>query len=137
MIVTDNGSSSKAAVNWIEKMWGIKGVTVSPYNSQANGKVEQPHWDIKQMLYKVTGAANTNKWYWFLHSVLWADRIRKRTGYSPYFMVTGLHSILPLVHHGFVNPRGYPGMGKAGTGTDHLVVTRRKPTPVAQVWRVF
>src|SRR6266545_3944084 len=41
------------------------------------------------------------------------------------------------VHHGFVNLRGYPGMGKAGTGTGHLVVTRRKPTPVPRVWRVF
>jgi len=50
------------------------------------------------MLYKATGAANTNKWYWFLQSVLWADRtsIRKRTGYSPYYMITGLHPILPL-----------------------------------------
>lgn len=97
-IVTDNGPSFKAAVQWIEKTWGIKSVTISPYNSRANGKVERPHWDIRQMLYKATGAANTNKWYWFLQSVLWADRtsIRKRTGYSPYFMVTGLHPILPL-----------------------------------------
>jgi len=47
------------------------------------------------------------------------------------------HSTTTSVRHGFVNPRGYPGMGKAGTGTGHLVVTHRKPTPVAQVWRVF
>ena len=97
-IVTDNGPSFKAAVEWIEKTWGIKSVTISPYNSRANGKVERPHWDIRQMLYKATGAANTNKWYWFLQSVFWADRtsIRKRTGYSPYYMVTGVHPILPL-----------------------------------------
>jgi hypothetical protein len=97
-IVTDNGSSFKAAAKWIEKTWGIKSVTISPYNSRANGKVERPHWDIRQMLYKATGAANTKQWYWFLQSVLWADRtsIRKRTGYSPYYMVTGLHPILPL-----------------------------------------
>ena len=97
-IVTDNGSSFKAAAQWIEKTWGIKSVTISPYNSRANGKVEKPHWDIRQMLYKATGAANTKKWYWFLQSVLWADRtsIRKRTGYSPYYLVTGLHPILPL-----------------------------------------
>ena len=97
-IVTDNGSSFKAAAQWIEKKWGIKSVTISPYNSRANGKVERTHWDIRQMLYKATGLENTNKWYWFLQSVLWADRtsIRKRLGYSPYFMVTGLHPILPL-----------------------------------------
>lgn len=97
-IVTDNGASFKAAAQWIEKKWGIKSITISPYNSRANGKVERPHWDIRQMLYKATGAANTSKWFWFLHAVLWADRtsVRKRTGYSPYFMVTGLHPILPL-----------------------------------------
>jgi ribosomal protein L21E len=85
-------------MQWIERKWGIKSITISPYNSRANGKVERPHWDIRQMLYKATGAGNTNKWYWFLQSVLWADRtsIRKRTGYSPYYMVTGLHPILPL-----------------------------------------
>ena len=97
-IVTDNGPSFKAAAEWIEQKWGIKSVTISPYNSQANGRVERPHWDIRQMLYKATGAENTSKWYWFLQSVLWADRtsIRKRTGFSPYFMVTGMHPILPL-----------------------------------------
>lgn len=41
---------------------------------------------------------NTNKWFWFLHAVLWADRtsIRKRLGCSPYFMLTGAHPVLPL-----------------------------------------
>jgi hypothetical protein len=50
------------------------------------------------MLYKATGAKNISKWFWFLDAVLWADRvsIRKRTGCSPYFMVTGAHPVLPL-----------------------------------------
>ena len=98
LIVTDNGSPFVAAVKWIEQKWGIKHIRISPYNSKANGTVERPHWDIRQMLYKATGAANVNKWYWFLNSVLWADRItiRRRSGCSPYFMVTGAHPILPL-----------------------------------------
>ena len=98
VIVTDNGESFKAAVQWIAQKWGIKHITISPYNSRANGTVERPHWDIRQMLYKATGAANVGKWYWFLSAVLWADRvsIRRRTGCSPYFMVTGAHPILPL-----------------------------------------
>jgi len=97
-IVTDNGSPFIAAAQWIEKKWGIKHITISPYNSQANGLIEKPHWDIRQMLYKTTGAANVSKWYWFLNSILWADRttIRRRTGCSPYFLVTGAHPILPL-----------------------------------------
>jgi ribosomal protein L21E len=98
MIVTDNGSSFVAAGKWIEEKWGIKHIKISPYNSKANGTIERPHWDIRQMLYKATGAANVKQWYWFLNSVLWADRItiRRRTGCSPYFMVTGAHPILPL-----------------------------------------
>ena len=83
-IVTDNGSPFIAAAQWIEKKWGIKHITISPYNSQANGLIEKPHWDIRQMLYKTTGAANVSKWYWFLNSILWADRttIRRRTAPS-------------------------------------------------------
>jgi len=98
LLVTDNAEPFKAAAQWISQNWGIKHITISPYNSRANGAVERPHWDIRQMLYKATGAANVNKWYWFLNSVLWADRIsiRRRTGYSPYYMVTGAHPILPL-----------------------------------------
>lgn len=98
VIVTDNGESFKAAAQWIANKWGIKHITISAYNSQANGRIERPHWDIRQMLSKATGPTNLDKWYWFLHSVLWADRvsIRKRTGCSPYFMLTGAHPVLPL-----------------------------------------
>jgi len=97
-IVTDNGEPFRAAVDWAKKKWGIAHITISPYNSKANGTIERPHWDIRQMLYKATGMNNTNKWYWFLNAVLWADRvsIRKRLGCSPYFMVTGADPILPL-----------------------------------------
>ena len=97
-IVTDNGESFKAAGQWIAQKWGIKHITISPYNSRANGAIERPHWDIRQMLFKATGAKNVSKWYWFLNSVLWADRvtIRRKTGCSPYFLITGVHPILPL-----------------------------------------
>jgi hypothetical protein len=97
-IVTDNGGPMKAGVAWIAQKWGINHITISPYNSQANGRIERPHWDIRQMLYKATGEKNTSQWYWFLPAVLWADRVsvRKRTGCSPYFMLTGAHPILPL-----------------------------------------
>ena len=98
VIVTDNGGPFQAALQWIAATWGIKHISISPYNSKANGVIERPHWDIRQMLYKATGAKNTHQWYWFLHAVLWADRVsvRKRTGCSPYFMLTGAHPILPL-----------------------------------------
>jgi hypothetical protein len=96
-IVTDNAAAYKSAIAWLEQKYGIKGIKISPYNSKANGKIEKYHWDIRQMLYKATGG-DTTKWYWFLHHVLWADRmtIRKGFGCSPFFMITGAQPILPL-----------------------------------------
>lgn len=96
-IITDNGSVYKAAIAWLEQKYGIKGIKISPYNSKANGRIERPHWDLRQMLWKATGG-NPSKWFWFFHHVLWADRItiRKYFGCSPFFMATGAHPILPL-----------------------------------------
>ena len=96
-IVTDNGGPYRSAVGWLEQEYGIKGIKISSYNSKANGKIECPHWDVRQMLYKATGG-NPSKWYWFFHHVMWADRVsvRKGLGCSPFFMVTGAHPILPL-----------------------------------------
>ena len=91
-IVTDNGGPYRAAAAWLEQKYGIKGIRISAYNSKANGRIERPHWDIRQMLYKATGG-NTSKWYWFFHHVLWADRVSVRKGFgcSPFFMATGAH----------------------------------------------
>ncbi|EKM80881.1 hypothetical protein AGABI1DRAFT_36735 [Agaricus bisporus var. burnettii JB137-S8] len=49
------------------------------------------------MLYKATGG-DTKRWFWALHHVAWADRItvRKVTGCSPYFLVTGAQPTIPL-----------------------------------------
>ncbi|EKM73207.1 hypothetical protein AGABI1DRAFT_18419, partial [Agaricus bisporus var. burnettii JB137-S8] len=53
-VVTDNGAPFRKAVKWLEEKYGIRGVAISPYNSQANGTVERPHWDVRQMLFKAT-----------------------------------------------------------------------------------
>jgi hypothetical protein len=96
-IITDNAPQYTAALEWIEKTYGIRGVKISSYNSQANGKIERGHWDLIQMLAKACGG-DLSKWYWFLQAVLWADRvtIKRGLGCSPFFMVTGAYPILPL-----------------------------------------
>jgi len=96
-IVTNNGAPFKKAVTWIEDKYGIKGVTISPYNSQANGAVKRPYWDLRQMLYKVT-KEDVKKWFWHLPHITWVDRItiRKGMGCLPYFMATGAHLTIPL-----------------------------------------
>ena len=75
------------------KVW----IKVSLYNSQANGAVERPHWDVCQILYKATDG-NPSKWFCLFHHVMWADRIsiRNKISCSPFFMFTESHPILPL-----------------------------------------
>ena len=95
--ITDNASIYRAAVVWLEKKYRIKGIRIFSYNSKANGRIERPHWDVWQMIWKATGG-NPTKWFWFFFHVLWADRItiEKSFGCSPFFMTTGAHPILPL-----------------------------------------
>jgi Integrase zinc binding domain/RNase H-like domain found in reverse transcriptase len=96
-IVTDNSQVFNSAIHYLQTKYGIQGIKISPYNSQANGKVERMHWDTRQTLYKATGG-QANKWFWFYPHVLWAERmtIKKGLGCSPYFAVTGAHPVLPL-----------------------------------------
>jgi len=96
-IVTDNGGPFIAAVDWLRKKYGITGISISGYNSKANGRIERPHWDVRQSLYKATGG-DASKWFWFFDHVMWADRItvRKRLGRSPFFLLTGAEPVTPL-----------------------------------------
>ena len=96
-IVTDNAQLWIKAVKYLQEKYGIRGISISPYNSQANGKVERYHLDIREALVKATGD-NLSQWRFFVPHVAWAERItvRKKFGCSPYFMVTGSHPIIPL-----------------------------------------
>ena len=96
-IVTDNAPQFIAALKWLSAKYGIVGIRISAYNSQANGPVETGHWDMRQSLYKATGG-DTRKWFWFLPQVIWADRIttRRGLGCSPYFAICGAHPVIPL-----------------------------------------
>ncbi|SJL15906.1 uncharacterized protein ARMOST_19414 [Armillaria ostoyae] len=96
-IVTDNGGPWVAVIQWLKNKYSITGIRIMPYNSQANGKIERGHWDLHEVLFKVT-SGNSRKWFYFLPHVLWADRItiKHGTGCSPYFMALGVHPIVPL-----------------------------------------
>jgi len=96
-LVTDNGKPFIAAVKWLQVKYGIMGIRISPYNSQANGTVEVGHRDIRQSVSKATDG-DLKRWFWFLPQVIWADRItvRRGLGCSPYFAVCGAHPVIPL-----------------------------------------
>ncbi|KAF8828366.1 hypothetical protein HHX47_DHR4000660 [Lentinula edodes] len=96
-VVTDNAGQMKNMLAWLEEKYGIKGIRISAYNSQANGKIERAHLDIRQALIKATGG-DVSKWFYFLKMILWADRVtpRRGLGCSPYFLVTGAEPLLPF-----------------------------------------
>lgn len=58
-LVTDNGAAFLKALAWLKDKYGIEGISISPYNSQANGKIETGHYPIRQSLFKATGGNST------------------------------------------------------------------------------
>jgi hypothetical protein len=42
-MIIDNAPQYKGAVGWLRRLYGITGITISPYNSKANGRIERPH----------------------------------------------------------------------------------------------
>ena len=97
IVVSDNAPQMKLMLRWLEQKYGIRGIQISPYNSQANGKIERAHFDLRQALAKAC-AGDLSKWYYFLKPILWADRItaRRGLGCSPYFVATGTEPLLPF-----------------------------------------
>lgn len=67
------------------------------YNKQANGKVENPHRDSRQALYKATEGFPT-KWYYYFHHCLWSNRISVRQGLGCmlFYGTMAAHPTLPL-----------------------------------------
>jgi hypothetical protein len=95
--VTDNAPQFLAAVEWLNRKYGITGICVSPYSSNTNGPVEMGHKHMRQMVYKATGG-HVRKWFWFLPQMVRADRIMtwRGLGCSPFFAATGSHPTIPL-----------------------------------------
>ena len=96
-LVTDNGPAYIAALDIIAERYGIHHIRISGYNSRANGIVESKHFDVREAIVK-TCKGNESKWREVLPQVFWAERvtIRRATGYSPYYMVHGVHPLLPF-----------------------------------------
>ena len=47
-IVTDNGAPFVKALGHLEKVYHVKHIRISGYNSRANGLVERSHFDVRQ-----------------------------------------------------------------------------------------
>ena len=106
-LVTDNGSAYIAALDVLASQYHINHIRISGYNSRANGLIESKHYDVREAIMK-TCRGNESRWREVLSQVFWAERvtIRRATGYSPYYMVHGVHPLLPfdILEATYLNP---------------------------------
>ena len=95
-VVTDNGSEVKGAFAELLRRLNIPQVRISPYNKQANGVVERGHFTLREAIMK--SVSKRKDWPAKVHLASFADRITvsKVTGYSAYFLLHGVHPVLPF-----------------------------------------
>jgi transposase InsO family protein len=96
-VVTDNGPEFQGACALLLRKYDIPQIRISPYNSQANGVVEQGHFAIREALVKAC-KGRIQDWPLKLRAVLFADNItvRRSTGYSAYYLLYGVEPVLPF-----------------------------------------
>ncbi len=96
-IVCDNGNEFRnALLDALTTALNITKVHISPYHSQANGKVENVHRNVKTMLRSYIHNY-VNDWDMLLPMLQLAhnSHISKSTGYSPFYLMHGFPPILP------------------------------------------
>ena len=97
-LVTDGGpENDNALVTELSRTYGIRHITTSGYNPQANGMIERGHKPVVAALTKAT-AGGIDNWTFYLPLVLWADRITAKvtTGRTPFYLETGREGLLPI-----------------------------------------
>jgi len=95
-VVTDNGSEVKGAFAELLRRLNIPQVRISPYNKQANGVVERGHFIIREAIMK--SVSHRKDWPTKVQLAAFADRVSvsKVTGYSAYYLLHGVHPVLPF-----------------------------------------
>lgn len=96
-ITTDNGSEFKAAFRRLTTQLRIPQITISAYNSQANGVVERGHYILREAIVKAC-KGNLRRWSEKVPEAVFADRVtvKQSTGFSPYELLHGCELLLPL-----------------------------------------
>jgi transposase InsO family protein len=100
-ITTDNGPEVQGAFDHLVKRLGIPQVRISPYNKHANGVVERGHYILREAIVKSCKKDSDGKalnWPSQVLPAVFADHVTVNsvTGYSPYFLLHGLHPLLPF-----------------------------------------
>lgn len=95
-VVTDNGPELKAVFDELLKRLKIPQVRISAYNKQANGVVERGHFIIREAIMK--SVRKVKDWADQVQLAVFADRVTvsRSTGYSPFYLIHGIHPVLPM-----------------------------------------
>lgn len=95
-VVTDNGSEIKGAFSELLRRLNIPQVRISAYNKQANGVVERGHFILREAIMK--SVTYRKEWPTKVHLASFADRVTvsKVTGFSAYYLLHGIHPVLPF-----------------------------------------
>jgi transposase InsO family protein len=100
-VTTDNGGEVKGAFEILMKRLGIPQVRITSYNKHANGVVERGHYILREAIIK-SCKKNTDgtamHWETKVNLAMFADRITVSsvTGFSPYYLLHGMHPLLPF-----------------------------------------
>ena len=100
-VITDNGPEcANQLMTELAYLLGMKQTKISPYNSKANGKVENIHKTVKTMLRAYMKEFKTN-WDLLLPLVEFAMNTSRNvnTGYTPFFLHFGRHLNMPLDYY--------------------------------------
>ena len=96
-VVTDNGAEVQEAFSELVRRYGIPHIRISPYNSKANGVVERGHFIIRESIMKAC-QENPKQWPNHVRHAFFSDKvtINRSTGSSPFFLLHGVHPVLPF-----------------------------------------
>ena len=97
-IVTDNGPEVQGAFRAMLKRYHMPQVTISPYNSSANGVVERGHFVLRESLSKLCGESEIHKWKDYLLYAQFAEQvtISSVTCQTLFFMLHRVEAVLPF-----------------------------------------
>lgn len=96
-IATNNGPEFQAELSQLLQHYNMPQIPISPYNSQANGVVEQGHFAIQESLVKVCEEW-IHEWPKKLKTALFANNItvRRSTRLSAYYLMHRVDMLLPF-----------------------------------------
>ena len=95
-LVIDGGPENKGVVQELAGKYGIRAITTSGYNPQANGLVERGHRPFLDGLAKMPGG--NRHWVRNLPVMLWSERttVSRTRGSTPYEICYGSSCVLPI-----------------------------------------